>query len=61
MFERAVGFNGDMSRWRVDRVTNMERMFEGTVSFNDDLSGWKVGNTTDISHISCVPVAFISK
>ena len=34
-------FNGDISKWDVSNVTNMECMFQGT-KFNGDLSNWKL-------------------
>ena len=34
MFEGASSFNGDISKWRVVRVTDMSSMFEGASSFN---------------------------
>jgi len=36
-------FNGDISKWNVSNVTNMERMFEYS-KFNGDISKWDVSN-----------------
>ena len=42
-------FNGDLSRWDVGRVTDMNSMFADATSFNGDLSSWDVGRVTDMS------------
>jgi surface protein len=36
-------FNGDISKWDVSNVTNMEHMFAGS-TFNNDISNWDVSN-----------------
>ena len=36
-------FNGDISKWDVSNVTNMEHMFSGT-KFTGDISNWDVRN-----------------
>ena len=36
-------FNGDISKWDVSNVNNMENMFYGSV-FNQDISNWDVSN-----------------
>ncbi|MEO1022158.1 MAG: BspA family leucine-rich repeat surface protein, partial [Bacteroidota bacterium] len=46
-FQRTSNFTGgDLDRWDVSEVINMEFMFDGAVSFNDDISGWDVSNVT---------------
>ncbi len=40
-------FNGNIARWDVSNVTDMNRMFWGT-SFNGDISGWKVDKVEDM-------------
>ena len=41
LFEE-IDFNGNISKWDVSNVTNMERMFYGCKSFNQDISNWNV-------------------
>ena len=36
-------FNGDISKWDVSNVTNMEGMFLSS-TFNGDISNWDVSN-----------------
>ena len=36
-------FNGDISKWNVSNVTNMESMFDSS-NFNGDISKWDVSN-----------------
>ena len=44
----AYTFNGDLSRWDVRNVTDMDRTFEGARAFNGDLKDWKVGAVTNM-------------
>ena len=39
-------FNGDISKWNVSNVTNMESMFADS-NFNGDISKWNVSNVTN--------------
>ena len=39
MFSWATSFNGDISKWDVSRVTNMDNMFQEAVSFDRRLCG----------------------
>ena len=46
-FERSSSpFNGDISKWDVSRVTNMEEMFYYASEFNGDLTKWDVSRVT---------------
>ena len=45
----ASSFNGDLSKWNVAEVTDMNRMFAPASSFNGDLSKWDVTKVTDMS------------
>ena len=42
-------FNGDLSKWDVSNVTNMDSMFHDAESFNGDLSKWNVSNVTNMN------------
>ena len=42
-------FNGDISKWDVSNVENMEFMFHYCKNFNCDISKWDVSNVKDIS------------
>ena len=41
LFE-GLDFNGNISKWNVSKVTNMEGMFYGCRNFNQDISCWSV-------------------
>lgn len=40
----------DVSRWKVENVTNMSYMFFGS-KFNGDICRWEVSNVTDMSYM----------
>ena len=42
MFEKS-DFNGDISKWNVSSVINMDGLFSET-DFNGDISNWDVSN-----------------
>ena len=42
-------FNGDLSKWDVLDVMNMQSMFHYASSFNADLSKWDVSSVADMS------------
>ena len=48
LFEE-IDFNGNISKWDVSNVTNMERMFYGCKSFNQDISNWDVSNVINMN------------
>ena len=50
MFDEGSSFNGDISKWDVSSVTNMNSTFESS-SFNGDISKWDVSSVTDMSHM----------
>ena len=41
-------FVGDISKWNVSKVTNMESMFTIANAFNRDVSKWDVSEVTDM-------------
>ena len=45
-----IRFMGDISRWDVSHVRNMDRMFGGS-PFNGDISKWDVSHVTDMNHM----------
>merc|ERR1719174_3194287 len=49
MFVSAGSFNGDISKWDVSSVEQMDHMFRRTISFNCDLSKWDVSSVTKMS------------
>ncbi|NME69785.1 BspA family leucine-rich repeat surface protein [Flammeovirga aprica] len=51
MFDGAISFNGDLSKWDVSKVKNMSYMFEGATSFNGDLSSWDVSSVTRMDYM----------
>ena len=44
-------FNGDISKWDVSKVTNMEGMFYGARTFNGDISKWDTSKVTDMAYM----------
>jgi surface protein len=45
---RDSDFNGDISKWNVSNVTDMDGMFYEATSFNRNLSNWNVSNVTNM-------------
>ena len=43
-------FNGDISKWNVSKVENMEGMFSES-NFNGDISEWNVSNVTNMTRM----------
>jgi hypothetical protein len=59
MFQESQ-FNGDIGKWDVTRVTEMDFMF-GDSQFNSDLSGWKpysLAAPDNIFHNSKAPIPY---
>lgn len=50
-FYGAKEFNGDISKWDVSQVTNMNGLFTNASKFNGDISGWDVSNVTVMSNM----------
>ena len=47
-----IRFMGDISRWDVSHVRNMDRMFGGS-PFNGDISNWNVSRVTSMNSMFC--------
>ena len=41
-------FNGDISKWNTERVTNMQHMFWSASAFNQDIGSWNTGKVTNM-------------
>jgi surface protein len=46
---QVTAFNGDISKWNVSSVTNMDGMFSRATAFNGDISKWDVSSVTRMS------------
>ena len=44
-----LDFNGDISKWNVSNVTNMDSMFYDCKNFNQDISMWNVSKVTNMN------------
>ncbi|CAL6301301.1 unnamed protein product [Bathycoccus prasinos] len=44
-------FNGDISKWNTEKVTNMEYMFFKTSAFNQDIGSWNTAQVTDMEYM----------
>ena len=50
MFEKSK-FSGDISKWKVGKVTDMNSMFKLATKFNSELLQWDVSKVTDMSYM----------
>ena len=50
-FGQSLSFNGNISRWDVSQVTNMNCLFYHALSFNQDISRWSTSRVTDLGDI----------
>ncbi|MFC0875338.1 BspA family leucine-rich repeat surface protein [Saccharicrinis sp. FJH2] len=50
-FLNAYNFNGDISSWNVENVTNMEGMFKNANNFNQDIRNWDVSRVRNMSYM----------
>ena len=51
MFYKCTKFNGDISKWNVSKVKDMQDMFIGCKKFNQDLSAWNVSNVEEMDNM----------
>ena len=52
LFEDSI-FNGDISRWDVSNVENMNTMFHNAYLFNQNISNWDVSNVRTANYMFC--------
>ena len=53
-FRQKSTFNGDISRWNTEKVTNMYYMFHSASAFNQDIGEWNTAKVTDYGmDVSC--------
>ena len=52
LFEDSI-FNGDISRWDVSNVENMNKMFHNAYLFNQNISNWDVSNVRTANYMFC--------
>ena len=58
MFQKALLFNHDISKWDVSRVINADYMFMGARSFNGDISKWDVSSVTGMNYMFMGAVSY---
>ena len=51
MFFEAESFSGDLSKWDVSKVNNMEEVFYHAYRFNSDLSSWDTSRVTNMRYM----------
>ena len=52
MFWSATSFNGNISKWNVSRVTNMDGLFSFlATSFDNHISEWNVSRVTNMDQM----------
>ena len=49
--EEAKLQHGDINRWDVSRVTNMNNLFSNKLNFNSNISNWNTSNVTNMDHM----------
>ena len=47
MFEKAVKFNQDISRWQTGKVESLTGAFAQTLALSANLTGWNTSSLTD--------------
>lgn len=60
MFNNAVKFNGDVSKWDTSNVTDMSSIFSKAKVFNQSLNSWDTSKVTDMSVMFSYASAFNS-
>ena len=44
-------FDGDISKWNTEKVTNMGYMFQGASAFNQDIGSWNTAQVTAMNYM----------
>lgn len=58
MFFYANSFNGDISHWVTDTITDMSFMFKGAYAFNQPIGAWNTSNVTTMEEMFRAAFAF---
>lgn len=51
MFQHAIRFEGNVSRWDLSNAIEMDEMFHNAISFNDDISRWDTSNVVTMARM----------
>ena len=51
-------FNGDITNWNTEKVTNMGYMFYRARAFNQDIGSWNTEKVTDMRSMFSIAYAF---
>lgn len=51
MFNNSMLFNGDILKWNVFSVVDMNSMFFSVINFNSNISGWNIIRVENILYI----------
>ena len=57
-FGRKSTFNGDISKWNTEKVTDMKQMFFDASAFNQDIGSWNTEQVTTMGYMFAVASAF---
>ena len=58
IFEGAIIFNSDLSRWDTSNVTSMKGAFKSATSFNQPLNNWGTSNVTTMHQMFFCAISF---
>ena len=58
MLSQVSGFNGNLSKWHVDKFMCVRNMFSGSKSYNQDLSKTNVAPVVDMSDMFSSVISF---
>ena len=47
----AIQIYGEINKWNVVGVTNMNLLFKNKTNFNENINNWNVSNVTDMENI----------
>lgn len=52
LFSRMENFNGDITRWEVSKVTDMDHMLHSALAFNQPMGSWGVSRMSSLMGMS---------